>query len=61
MKLLKTKEELYDYMWELYPRDDQQDIRVAMAMTFDFLTGRLDKEEKERVEIQELVNQIITE
>ena len=57
MKLCKTEDEFVKYMWELYPSDDQLDLRTAMLKSFNFLVGRYDQEEKERMEIQKQIRQ----
>ena len=57
MKLCKTEDEFVKYMWELYPIDDQLDLRTAMLKSFNFLVGRYDQEEMERKEIQKQIRQ----
>ncbi len=57
MKIKKTEEEFVTYMWILYPQDDQLDLRTAMLKAFNFLTGKYDHEEKERLEISEQIRQ----
>jgi hypothetical protein len=57
MKLCKTEDEFVKYMWELYPSDDQLDLRTAMLKSFNFLVGRYDQEEMERKEIQKQIRQ----
>lgn len=57
MKLCKTEDEFLEYMWKIYPNDDQLDMRTAMLKTFNFLVGRYDQEEKERQEIAEQIRQ----
>jgi len=61
MKLCKTEDEFVEYMWKLYPNDDQLDMRTAMLKTFNFLVGRYDQEEKERQEILEQIRQKMIE
>ena len=61
MKLCKTEDEFLEYMWKVYPNDDQLDMRTAMLKTFNFLVGRYDQEEKERQEIAEQIRQKMIE
>ena len=61
MKLCKTEDEFVEYMWKVYPNDDQLDMRTAMLKTFNFLVGRYDQEEKERQEIAEQIRQKMIE
>ena len=61
MKLCKTEDEFVEYMWKLYPNDDQLDMRTAMLKTFNFLVGRYDQEEKEMQEIAEQIRQKMIE
>lgn len=57
MKLCKTEDEFVGYMWEIYPNDDQLELRTAMLKSFNFLVGRYDQDEKIRVEIAEQIRQ----
>lgn len=59
MKLCKTEEEFVKYMWEIYPDDNQLDLRIAMLKTFNFLVGRYDFEEQERLKISEKIGHLI--
>jgi len=51
----KTEEEFRVYMWKLYPEDNQLPLRQAMLKTYEFLSGKYDAEEQERLEIQEQI------
>ena len=53
----KTLAELIDYMWEVYPLDNQIAEREAMLKSFDFLSGKIDKEKQERSEILKQIQQ----
>ena len=57
MKICKTEDEFVEYMWKVYPNDDQLDLRTAMLKTFNFLVGRYDQEEKERRKISAEIRQ----
>jgi hypothetical protein len=59
MKLVKTEDEFVDYMWKLYPNDEQLPLREAMRLSFDFLVGRYDFSERERKKIQNEIKQKI--
>lgn len=61
MKLCKTEDEFIEYMWKLYPNDDQLELRTAMLKTFNFLVGRYDQEEKERLKIAEQIRKKMIE
>lgn len=41
------------YMWELYPNDNDFSKRTAMLKAKNFLIGKYDQEEKERLKIAE--------
>lgn len=41
------------YMWELYPNNEDLSKRTAMLKAKNFLIGKYDQEEKERLEIAE--------
>jgi hypothetical protein len=51
----KTEDEFVEYMWQLYPDDDQLELRGAMLKAFNFLSGKYDHEEIERKKISELI------
>jgi hypothetical protein len=57
MIILKTEDEFVDYMWKLYPNDNQLPLREAMRLSFDFLVGRYDFSERERKKIQNEIKQ----
>ena len=57
MKLCKTEDEFVEYMWKIYPNDDQLELRTAMLKSFNFLVGRYDQDEKIRLEIAEQIRQ----
>ena len=61
MKLCKTEDEFVEYMWKIYPNDDQLDLRTAMLKSFNFLVGRYDQDEKIRLEIAEQIRQKMIE
>lgn len=51
MKHLKTYEDFVNYMWKVYPNDNQLPEREGMLKAYDFMTGKYDQEEKEREKI----------
>lgn len=55
MKKMKTKQEFDDYMWKVYPNDDQLAFRTAMLKGYEFMVGIYDQEEKVRKEIGEKI------
>ena len=57
MKLCKTEDEFVEYMWKIYPNDDQLELRTAMLKSFNFLVGRYDQDEKIKLEIAEQIRQ----
>jgi|688.fasta_scaffold33970_14 hypothetical protein len=57
MKLCKTEAEFVEYMWKIYPNDDQLELRTAMLKSFNFLVGRYDQDEKIKLEIAEQIRQ----
>lgn len=57
MKLCKNESEFVEYMWKLYPNDDQLELRTAMLKAFDFLVGRYDRDERIGLEIVEQIRQ----
>lgn len=61
MKLCKTEEELVKYMWDIYPNDNQLELRTAMLKALNFLVGRYDQEEKEREQIREMIQKKMDE
>ncbi len=60
---MKSKQEFYEFMWESYPDENsvkQYKCRVAMTLAYDFLTGKIDQQIKERKEISDSIyNQIM--
>ena len=43
----KSRQEFIDYMWMIYPLDNDLEKRTAMLKAYEFLTGVYDSEEKE--------------
>ena len=57
----KTEDEFVDYMWKIYPNDDQLDLRTAMLKAYEFLSGKYDHEEIERKKIAEQIKKTMIE
>jgi len=47
----KSYQSFVDYMWKIYPNENQLSERTAMLKGYEFLSGLYDYEEKERNEI----------
>ena len=57
----KTEDEFVDYMWKIYPNDDQLDLRTAMLKAYEFLSGKYYHEEIERKKIAEQIKKTMIE
>ena len=55
----KTREEFTNYMWEIYPEENQYSERGAMLKAYDFLSGQYDFEQKEREEIRKKIEEVM--
>ena len=49
----KSRQDLVDFMWKKYPEDNHLERREGMLEAFDFMTGVIDQEEKEKEKIKE--------
>lgn len=54
----KSQQEFVDYMWEIYPQDNDLEKRTAMLKAYEFLTGVYDRHEKERLELLQKISSI---
>jgi hypothetical protein len=55
---MKTREELVKFMWQEYPNEEslkQQDCRTAMLKAYDFISGKIDQNKKEKAAIAERI------
>ena len=52
----KSRQEFVDYMWMIYPHDNDLERRTAMLKAYEFLTGVYDSEEKDRLKLVELMS-----
>jgi len=53
--VMKSYDDFVKHMWKLYPEDNMLEQRTAMLKAWDFLTGKYDREEVERLEIAEQI------
>lgn len=49
-------ERLVEYMWEIWPNEEDIDKRTGMLMTYDYLSGKYDSEQKERERIGKMIS-----
>jgi hypothetical protein len=54
-------ERMVQYMWEIYPTEGEIYKRTGMLMSYDYLSGQYDNEQKERSRIGKLIRKKMEE
>ena len=61
MKNIKQRHELEAYAWKIYPNDSTEHMiqRAAMIRAYEFITGKVDQEEREKAKISQQIQELM--